>query len=70
MIKDVKVHVGQLHLCLDDKINSKLPKSSKQCVASLSIYSNMNFPGIRVSQDVIVKIIGTFEKNYAYMDLL
>ena len=31
-----------MHLFSDDKIIPELPKSSKQCFASFSIYSNMS----------------------------
>ena len=32
----------KMHLFLDDKIISEIPKSSKQCFASLSIHSDMS----------------------------
>ena len=46
MIKDVKVHVVQLHslkcFFFDDKVIFQLPKSSKKDFAPLSVYSNMS----------------------------
>ena len=72
IIKDVKIYVAvtKMHLFLDAKIISELPKSSKKCFASLSVYSNMSsrtsfFLVSEFLRMLLWKSLGTFQRSDA-----